>query len=227
MKLRRTSLRMEQCSLLWFLVATKQPFLLLLVRTTFIPFICPWVMCIMVCDMLIAMQSHSLHSLPFQRVSVSLSIVPFPTIYDLDAASKDYADKADFWKFHRQLFHTSLTCILSSLHKYMTATCITCCADGHYQRLIYGLGLYIADYPEQALLACVVQNWCTKYAPLLQCCSLLIGYSIKMHCPTQQSWWRRWRSSFSYAHRHTSMYQYNSTAGTLGQLWDCRGSSCK
>jgi hypothetical protein len=28
---------------------------------------------------------------------------------------------------------------------------------------VYGLGLYIADYPEQALLACIVQNWCPKY----------------------------------------------------------------
>jgi hypothetical protein len=29
--------------------------------------------------------------------------------------------------------------------------------------VIYGLGPYIADYPEQALLACIVQNWCPKY----------------------------------------------------------------
>jgi hypothetical protein len=37
------------------------------------------------------------------------------------------------------------------------------CADGQYRRVIYGLGPYIADYPEQALLACIVQNWCPKY----------------------------------------------------------------
>lgn len=39
---------------------------------------------------------------------------------------------------------------------------ITLCADGHYRRVIYGLGPYIADYPEQALLACIVQNWCPR-----------------------------------------------------------------
>jgi hypothetical protein len=49
----------------------------------------------------------------------------------------------------------------------MTEPRITRCADGHYRRVIYGLGPYIADYPEQALLACVVQNWCPKYVLLL------------------------------------------------------------
>ena len=35
--------------------------------------------------------------------------------------------------------------------------------DGHYHQMIYGLGPYIADYPEQVLLACVVQGWCPQY----------------------------------------------------------------
>jgi hypothetical protein len=39
---------------------------------------------------------------------------------------------------------------------------VTQCADGHFRRVIYGLGPYIADYPEQALLACIVQGWCTR-----------------------------------------------------------------
>lgn len=34
--------------------------------------------------------------------------------------------------------------------------------DGHYRRTLYGLGPYIADYPEQVLLACVVQSWCPR-----------------------------------------------------------------
>ena len=34
--------------------------------------------------------------------------------------------------------------------------------DGHYRRTIYGLGPYIADYPEQVLLACIVQGWCPR-----------------------------------------------------------------
>ncbi|KIK24091.1 hypothetical protein PISMIDRAFT_83424, partial [Pisolithus microcarpus 441] len=34
--------------------------------------------------------------------------------------------------------------------------------DGHYQHVIYGLGPYIADYEEQALLTCIVHNWCPQ-----------------------------------------------------------------
>lgn len=33
-------------------------------------------------------------------------------------------------------------------------------ADGHFRRTLYGIGAYIADYPEQVLLACIVQDWC-------------------------------------------------------------------
>jgi hypothetical protein len=35
--------------------------------------------------------------------------------------------------------------------------------DGYYRRTIYGIGPYIADYPEQVLLACVVQGWCPRW----------------------------------------------------------------
>ncbi|KAJ3513244.1 hypothetical protein NLJ89_g3056 [Agrocybe chaxingu] len=76
--------------------------------------------------------------------------------------SKEYADKADFRKFQRQLFHSSLEHILSPLHPYMTTPRVTRCCNGHYWCVIYGLGPYIADYPEQALLACIVQNWCPR-----------------------------------------------------------------
>ena len=35
-------------------------------------------------------------------------------------------------------------------------------ADGHLQRVVYGLGPYIADYPEQVILACIVSGWCVR-----------------------------------------------------------------
>lgn len=37
------------------------------------------------------------------------------------------------------------------------------CPDGHFRRAIYGLGPYIADYPEQVLVAGVVYGWCVWY----------------------------------------------------------------
>lgn len=45
----------------------------------------------------------------------------------------------------------------------MTTPEVTRFGDGHYHRVIYGLGPYIADYEEQALLACIMRGWCPKY----------------------------------------------------------------
>ena len=44
----------------------------------------------------------------------------------------------------------------------MTLPEVARCPDGHFRRLIYGLGPYIADYPEQTLATGVVQGWCPK-----------------------------------------------------------------
>ncbi|KAJ3559530.1 hypothetical protein NP233_g11241 [Leucocoprinus birnbaumii] len=76
--------------------------------------------------------------------------------------TQEYASKLDFRKFRRSLIHTSLERILASLRRHMLEPRLTRCGDGHYRWVIYGLGPYIADYPEQVLLACVVQNWCAK-----------------------------------------------------------------
>ncbi|KAM5535294.1 hypothetical protein V8D89_010979 [Ganoderma adspersum] len=34
------------------------------------------------------------------------------------------------------------------------------CPDGHFRRVIWGIGPYVADYPEQVLVANIVQGWC-------------------------------------------------------------------
>nr|VWO96384.1 Uncharacterized protein [Ganoderma boninense] len=74
---------------------------------------------------------------------------------------RQYSDDPKFRKFRRELFHTSLRYIFDSLRTYMTTYDVVLCGDGYYRRVIYGLGPYIADYPEQVLLACTVQGWCT------------------------------------------------------------------
>ncbi len=54
------------------------------------------------------------------------------------------------------------------------------CPDGHYRRVIYDLAAYIADYPEQVLLAGVVSNWFPKHVfCLLWSLSMLID--LQMH----------------------------------------------
>lgn len=44
----------------------------------------------------------------------------------------------------------------------MTSPEIVKCPDGHFRQAIYGLGPYIADYPEQVLVAGVVNTWCAR-----------------------------------------------------------------
>ena len=65
------------------------------------------------------------------------------------------------------MFHASLVEILRTLKPGMSMPEVVKCPDGHFQRGIWGLGPYIADYPEQVLLTCIVQNWCPKYVTFL------------------------------------------------------------
>ncbi|KAF8219263.1 hypothetical protein L208DRAFT_1341909 [Tricholoma matsutake] len=64
----------------------------------------------------------------------------------------------------------------------MTTPKVTLCGDGHFRRVIYGLGLaYIADYPEQTLLALVVSGWCPKCTAI--CTNLDNDPSAIARCP--------------------------------------------
>lgn len=81
----------------------------------------------------------------------------------ISQADRKYRDDDRFRMFRRQLFHSTLGTILDPLRPAMTTPEVTRCPDGHFRRVIYGLGPYIADYPEQILLASVVQGWCPKY----------------------------------------------------------------
>jgi Plavaka transposase len=77
-------------------------------------------------------------------------------------ATRESRDDAKFRKFRRQLLHSSLAKILEPLKAGMTTPEVVRFPDYHFRKVIYGLGPYIADYPEQALLACIVQGWCPK-----------------------------------------------------------------
>jgi hypothetical protein len=67
----------------------------------------------------------------------------------------------------------------------MTVPEVTLFADGHYRRAIYGLGPYIADYPEQVLLACVVQGWCPRFAcHFIVCPYLIFDFADVRHAET-------------------------------------------
>ncbi|KIL57407.1 hypothetical protein M378DRAFT_188439 [Amanita muscaria Koide BX008] len=78
----------------------------------------------------------------------------------LPKTDREHIDSDEFRAFRRHLFHSSLTQILSPLLPAIEKPVVLRCADGHYRCVMFGLGPYIADYPEQVLLACVVQG-CT------------------------------------------------------------------
>ena len=112
-------------------------------------------------DVRIETDSFSWDSWPYQKVSAIQSLSVF-IAHLSGVAKKEYASDVDFRKFRHQLFHSSLAKILEPVKPGMTTPEMVCCPDSHYRRAIYGLGPYITDYPEQALLACIVQGWCPK-----------------------------------------------------------------
>ncbi|KAJ6590372.1 hypothetical protein B0H10DRAFT_1830806 [Mycena sp. CBHHK59/15] len=86
-------------------------------------------------------------------------VVPFAFLA-IPKSDRKYDNDPAFRTFKRQLYHASLTAILSSLKPGMKTPVVRCCPDGHFRRAIYDFGPFIADYPEQVMLAGIVQNWC-------------------------------------------------------------------
>jgi hypothetical protein len=93
---------------------------------------------------------------PLSRFDHNTDVVP-------TSADKEHSNTDEFWNFGRQLFHSTLSRILASLKPGMTKPEILRYGDGHYRHTVYSIGPYIADYPEQVVLTCVIQGWCPKY----------------------------------------------------------------
>ena len=96
-----------------------------------------------------------------QRVCC-LSIVHSTFTDYILSADKAHTNDIDFRQFRRKLFHVSLSYILQSLRPGEATPEVFQCPDGHFRRIIWGIGPYIADYPEQVLLASIVKNWCAR-----------------------------------------------------------------
>jgi Plavaka transposase len=73
-------------------------------------------------------------------------------------ADKQHAHSVEFQKFWQNLFHGSLNKILQPLCPGMEKPKVLRYGDGYYRHTIYGLGPYLADYPEQVLLSCIMQG---------------------------------------------------------------------
>jgi hypothetical protein len=141
------------------LAATKQQSPLQLDKMTTTPSIFQLEMCATMFGGLIETPLSSLVSSRCQKVS---DIVFFfsnqsPIAYGMSyLATNKHAATAEFHHFRCQLFHSLLSMILQSIKLGMTTPEIMHFGDGHFHRVVFGLGPYIADYKEQALLACIV-----------------------------------------------------------------------
>lgn len=80
---------------------------------------------------------------------------------DLEGARKD-TDNEIFRDFRRRLFHGCITVIHEPVKPFMLDWDVVRCPDHHFRRVIYGLGPYIADYPEQSAAAGTVYGWCAS-----------------------------------------------------------------
>ena len=83
--------------------------------------------------------------------------------YSWKLHSHESLDDFNYWRYCHQLLPTSHQKILEPVRPYMTALKVVHCLDGHYHWAIFLLGPYIADHPEQCLLAFIVQGWCPWY----------------------------------------------------------------
>ncbi|KAF4583508.1 hypothetical protein EYR38_002259 [Pleurotus pulmonarius] len=86
------------------------------------------------------------------------------------ATDRRYDNDAEFRKFKRQLYHASLSAVFESTKPAMSSPVVRLCPDGHYRRVIFDFGPVIADYPEQVMLAGIVQGWCTSFPESLDDC---------------------------------------------------------
>jgi Plavaka transposase len=80
----------------------------------------------------------------------------------MSLVTREHASSSEFRKFKRQLFHSSLSHILWPLYPAMKVPEVVLFGDDYHWQVIYALAAYIADYEEQVLLSCIVQNWCPK-----------------------------------------------------------------
>ena len=96
-----------------------------------------------------------------KQVSSFLSTFTFidPVLF---VGDRKYDDDPKFRKFKRQLYHSSISAILSTLKPSMSTPAIYHCPNGHFCHIIFGIGPFIADYPEQVMLVGIKQGWCPR-----------------------------------------------------------------
>ena len=100
----------------------------------------------------------------------------------------------------------------------MTAPERVRCGDGHFRRVVFGLGPYIADYPEQALVSCIVQSWCPVYEAITSSTGLILTMLPSCTADKNNLDGSSFRMNRSREHTETAV-----RALELGELWQRYG----
>jgi hypothetical protein len=117
---------------------------------------------------LMAMPCFLLLFFQYQKVCVWKSCFHDCLITDLNLEPQRNTEKPlKYQVFCRQMYHACLAQVFQLLKAGMTTPEVVRCPDGHLCHVIYGLGPYIADYPEQVWLAAIIKGWHLKYVSLL------------------------------------------------------------
>lgn len=108
-------------------------------------------------------------------------------------------------------------CKRSTLQPGMDTPEVLWFTDGHYCYAIFGVGPYIADYPEKASCLCIIQGWCPQYVTVL---SLYLTFHVRCSAlqPTEWSWWGRWETFTS---TNFGIIQCIGQETFMGWLWYC------
>jgi hypothetical protein len=96
----------------------------------------------------------------------------------------------------------------------MTTPEVVCFPNGHFRKVIYGLGPYIADYLEQVLLGCIVQGWCPKYVIVYLPIMYITDEPFRYTAPTKDLDSGQY-GRCSQAHAELLVEEFE-----LGMLWD-------
>ncbi|KAN0081518.1 hypothetical protein V8E55_009142 [Tylopilus felleus] len=89
------------------------------------------------------------------------AVIPIGFLAIPKATRKEDND-AEFHTFKKKLYHASIAAILRPIKAAMTTPVVRRCPDGHLRRVIFDLAAFIMDYPEQVMLAGIIQGWCPK-----------------------------------------------------------------
>ena len=80
----------------------------------------------------------------------------------MNPGAREQDNDAEFCLFKKQLYHSSIAAVFKSMKDSMQKPVVRQCPDGHFHRTIFGFGPFIVDYPEQVVLAGIIQGWCCR-----------------------------------------------------------------